>query len=276
MSKIDDYMSATKKCHKGQVVIDILADLDSIGARFLKMEKQTKRWYTINSPDAREKVSHAIRDRVRERKKGKVILADEAILSSPPNQSNKKSSKKKAKKASKAKPVAKRKLAKKASLRRVRVVSGRKNLATLEDALHAGVAFSDGRIVSDDDFSVGSSFSSSDSSTDSTFSEYFSGPAINALPKPGPKKLGVPSTFETTSMGPIVAHTDQCDLSLFDDDSPRDPLAIYVDSPLHDDSSELLDDYNDMFVNEMLTDEEESDFVVSMLQEACAVMFDDY
>ena len=82
LTKVDDYMSSTKKAQKGLVTAEVLDELHQIGARFVKLDKKTMQWRAISAADAREKVSHAIRDRVRERKKGKIVLPTSVPLPS--------------------------------------------------------------------------------------------------------------------------------------------------------------------------------------------------
>jgi hypothetical protein len=84
LAKVDDYMISTKKAQKGLITAEVLDELDKQGSRFLKFNKKTAQWCAISSAAAREKVSHAIRDRVRERKKGKIVLPNLPLSSSTP------------------------------------------------------------------------------------------------------------------------------------------------------------------------------------------------
>ena len=88
LTKVDDYMSSTKKAQKGLVTAEILNDLHKIGARFMKLDRKTMQWRAISPADAREKVSHAIRDRVRERKNGKIVLPTSEPLPSTATATN--------------------------------------------------------------------------------------------------------------------------------------------------------------------------------------------
>jgi hypothetical protein len=84
LSKVDDYSRANEKAQKGVIIFEILKELETNCVRFMKFNKKENHWVTISSMEAREKVSHAIRDRVRERKirkinastKNKMILQD--------------------------------------------------------------------------------------------------------------------------------------------------------------------------------------------------------
>ena len=54
------------------------------------------------------------------------------------------------------------------------------------------------------------------------------------------------------------------------------PSAFHDDADVQDDSSVFLDDYNDLMVSDIPSGQEYSDFVVSMLQEACSLMLEEW
>jgi hypothetical protein len=68
LSKADDYGRARRKAQKGVIVSEILEELERNQVRFMKFNQKENHWVIIAPMIAREKVSHAIRDRVRERK----------------------------------------------------------------------------------------------------------------------------------------------------------------------------------------------------------------
>lgn len=61
---VHDYMTASKKSMKTKLVRKVHNEMQEAGFRFLKNEQSA--WRDIDENDAREKVSHALRDRVRE------------------------------------------------------------------------------------------------------------------------------------------------------------------------------------------------------------------
>eukprot|EP00546_Thalassionema_frauenfeldii_P001393 CAMPEP_0178937260 /NCGR_PEP_ID=MMETSP0786-20121207/25649_1 /TAXON_ID=186022 /ORGANISM="Thalassionema frauenfeldii, Strain CCMP 1798" /LENGTH=267 /DNA_ID=CAMNT_0020615793 /DNA_START=32 /DNA_END=835 /DNA_ORIENTATION=- len=61
---VHEYMVASKKSIKTQLVRKVHNEMQEAGFRFLKNEQSA--WRDIDENDAREKVSHALRDRVRE------------------------------------------------------------------------------------------------------------------------------------------------------------------------------------------------------------------
>jgi hypothetical protein len=77
-------MTANKKAVKGLIVAEVMSSIQSCGGRFLKNGGDADDWFTISAAVAREKVSHAIRDRVRERRNGKMTLPNRKILENPP------------------------------------------------------------------------------------------------------------------------------------------------------------------------------------------------
>ena len=71
LAMVDDYSQSTTKTHKSLISEKVLNELDERGARFMKLDKKTNTWGAISFAEAREKVSHAIRDQVRDRKRGR-------------------------------------------------------------------------------------------------------------------------------------------------------------------------------------------------------------
>ena len=78
LAKVDDYLQSTTNAQKGLISETILKVLHKSGARFMKLDKKTNStWGAISSAEARrEKVSHAMRDQVRDRKGGEVNQVD--------------------------------------------------------------------------------------------------------------------------------------------------------------------------------------------------------
>lgn len=68
-SNLERYIEAPTKSSKSNVIRTIFSDLQRAGVRFLKKHKTTCAWYEIPAHEAKEKVSHALRDRVREKLK---------------------------------------------------------------------------------------------------------------------------------------------------------------------------------------------------------------
>jgi hypothetical protein len=85
LAKVDDYSQSTTKTHKGLISEKVLNELDERGARFMKLDKKTNTWSAIPYAGAREKVSHAIRDQVRDRKRGRSTSSTlpRSLLSAP-------------------------------------------------------------------------------------------------------------------------------------------------------------------------------------------------
>merc|ERR1712025_97060 len=59
------YRDAPNRPEKIRVVDDILQEIRSSGARFAKLDNETKRWYELNGVQAHQKIGHAIRDTIR-------------------------------------------------------------------------------------------------------------------------------------------------------------------------------------------------------------------
>jgi hypothetical protein len=70
LARVDDYMHSTKKATKSMITATILDEAHKNGARFMKFDRKTNTWGLITSAEARDKVSHAIRDQVRIYKAG--------------------------------------------------------------------------------------------------------------------------------------------------------------------------------------------------------------
>lgn len=68
LSKAEEYGRAKRKAQKGVIVSEILDEFERNRVRFMKFNHKENHWVAIPAIIAREKVSHAIRDRVRERK----------------------------------------------------------------------------------------------------------------------------------------------------------------------------------------------------------------
>mmetsp|Transcript_17279 Transcript_17279/g.24964 ORF Transcript_17279/g.24964 Transcript_17279/m.24964 type:complete len:336 (+) Transcript_17279:148-1155(+) len=67
LENLPNYISAPNKTAKSKVVKAVYAEFMQLGTRFLKADSKSGRWYAIEPHEAREKVSHSFRDRVRER-----------------------------------------------------------------------------------------------------------------------------------------------------------------------------------------------------------------
>eukprot|EP00547_Thalassionema_nitzschioides_P000789 CAMPEP_0194218328 /NCGR_PEP_ID=MMETSP0156-20130528/23540_1 /TAXON_ID=33649 /ORGANISM="Thalassionema nitzschioides, Strain L26-B" /LENGTH=542 /DNA_ID=CAMNT_0038947641 /DNA_START=49 /DNA_END=1677 /DNA_ORIENTATION=- len=74
------YMDAPTKSLKTQLVTRVFGDMKKAGFRFLKRSTSTDAWQAIKQADAREKVSHALRDRVRELQKPTTKRRKQAML----------------------------------------------------------------------------------------------------------------------------------------------------------------------------------------------------
>jgi hypothetical protein len=60
--KVRHYENAKKRADKSVVVASTFSWLKDHGARFIKFDKRTQRWYDIGDEQARDKTGHAIRD----------------------------------------------------------------------------------------------------------------------------------------------------------------------------------------------------------------------
>lgn len=102
-SNLEKYIAAPTKSSKTKLIRQVHADMLKSGYRFLRKNEAAGTWNEIESHEAREKVSHALRDRVREqqkptrrRKKSKKsppsptsVIKSEAIDSPEPENSSK-------------------------------------------------------------------------------------------------------------------------------------------------------------------------------------------
>ena len=68
-ASVQRYSDAKTKNDKSLVVASIVEGLTNSGARFVKLDKQTGRWYDIGRTQARDKTGHAIRDLIMNRTK---------------------------------------------------------------------------------------------------------------------------------------------------------------------------------------------------------------
>jgi hypothetical protein len=68
-SNLDTYIAAPTKHSKSKLICQVHADMQKSGYRFLRRNDATGICYEIEKHEAREKVSHALRDRVREQQK---------------------------------------------------------------------------------------------------------------------------------------------------------------------------------------------------------------
>jgi hypothetical protein len=66
---LEKYVAAPTKSSKSKLIRQVHADMEKSGFRFLRKNEVTGVWFEIESHEAREKVSHALRDRVREQQK---------------------------------------------------------------------------------------------------------------------------------------------------------------------------------------------------------------
>mmetsp|Transcript_6041 Transcript_6041/g.9576 ORF Transcript_6041/g.9576 Transcript_6041/m.9576 type:complete len:377 (+) Transcript_6041:59-1189(+) len=66
---LDKYQACPTKSSKTRLIRQVQADIQRLGYRFLKRNTGTGSWEEIKCHEAREKVSHALRDRVREQQK---------------------------------------------------------------------------------------------------------------------------------------------------------------------------------------------------------------
>jgi len=79
---LDRYMTVPTKTIKSRLIRDIYDEMKKTGFRFFKKDNHTDTWHEINDQLAREKVSHALRDRVKELKKP-LKRRSEQILHTP-------------------------------------------------------------------------------------------------------------------------------------------------------------------------------------------------
>ena len=68
-ASVERYSDAKTKNEKSLVVASIVEGLNKSGARFVKQDKPTGRWYDIGQTQARDKTGHAIRDYILNRSK---------------------------------------------------------------------------------------------------------------------------------------------------------------------------------------------------------------
>lgn len=61
------YLDAPRRVQKSKVVASVVAEILQSGARFVKQEKASGRWYQMNEDQAHEKTGHAIRDLIKSR-----------------------------------------------------------------------------------------------------------------------------------------------------------------------------------------------------------------
>jgi hypothetical protein len=59
------YVEAPKRLDKSAVVASVVSEILNSGARFVKQEKISRRWYQMNKDQAHEKTGHAIRDLIK-------------------------------------------------------------------------------------------------------------------------------------------------------------------------------------------------------------------
>jgi len=64
-SNLREYRDASNRPEKIRVVDEILEEIQLSGARFAKVDRETKRWYELNDVQAHQKIGHAIRDTIR-------------------------------------------------------------------------------------------------------------------------------------------------------------------------------------------------------------------
>ncbi|VEU39050.1 unnamed protein product [Pseudo-nitzschia multistriata] len=69
-ASLREYMNASNRPEKIRVVDRILQNIRIYGARFAKIDNDTKRWYELNDVQAHQKIGHAIRDTIRLIQKG--------------------------------------------------------------------------------------------------------------------------------------------------------------------------------------------------------------
>jgi hypothetical protein len=64
-ANLREYREASNRPEKIKVVDEILEEIQLSGARFTKVDRETKRWYELNDVQAHQKIGHAIRDTIR-------------------------------------------------------------------------------------------------------------------------------------------------------------------------------------------------------------------
>ncbi|KAG7362085.1 hypothetical protein IV203_025751 [Nitzschia inconspicua] len=81
---LDRYIDAPKRQDKSLVVASVVSEILNYGARFVKKEKVSGRWYQMNEDQAHEKTGHAIRDLI----KSKSVLEGTIVSCAPVNSSS--------------------------------------------------------------------------------------------------------------------------------------------------------------------------------------------
>jgi hypothetical protein len=275
LAKVDDYMLSTKKAQKGLITAEILDELDKKGARFMKFNKKTKQWFAISSAAAREKVSHAIRDRVLQRKKGKIVLPNLPLSSSTPIASTTINGGKRTsaptrrfKKLRKVEPA----VVSKTKTRSIKVVQGGDCIVTLTATLQE----SSHLVSEDEDCSC-----SSDNSASMT--------SLGHAPADKQGRESYACGFYVDSYGiatpaPTLSYcmnSGDCDFLVDAHDrgllSTFDGIDYAVSVDDEDDSSFFLDEYNDLMVNDFANNSHDEDphRIMCMLQEAWSIMMED-
>ena len=84
-SNLDKYIAAPTKSSKSKLIRQVHADMQKSGYRFLRKNSTTGIWYEIEKHNAREKVSHALRDRVREQQKPTKRRRKNSVSDTPPS-----------------------------------------------------------------------------------------------------------------------------------------------------------------------------------------------
>jgi hypothetical protein len=284
LSKVDSYMRAVRKAQKGIIVAYIMKELHKNKARFLKLDKKTKVWKIISPADATEKVSHAIRDRVRERKNGNIAKADIPTLSMPPSSLIKANVSKKRNISNKKRvlPFCSRNImvsdqsqSSAATVtpptvnKRIKIVQGGEDLMTLNPEINED---------------------SSLSICESLFPEFLDAAIDSSSCSPIPygdnfmtdiQPFYPPLVEDYGASQTIVPYLDPCDFLLREscsDDTPLNDLwSTDIDDPSPGDAnlSVSLDDLDELDLDDSIpSHEDDSDFVIAMLQQACFLMID--
>jgi hypothetical protein len=267
LAKVDDYMLSTKKAQKGSITADVLDELDQNGSRFMKLDEKTKKWTVISTTQAREKVSHAIRDRVRERKKGKIVLPTSPQLPSTPI----------------AKATLNRGGSKTTRIDYAHTV--KPNMTTSKTTRSVNVAHEGDSIVTSTSrllesirlVSEGEEENCSCSCHDSTLT------SLAAFPLKCAHGCFIDS-YDSVAPSPILSYyegTGACHFMLphaLDRglSSTFDDVAYSVSVASEDDASFYLDNYNDLTLNELWSDSDNDGAhrIISMLQDACSIGFE--
>jgi hypothetical protein len=84
-SNLDTYIAAPTKFSKSKLIRQVHADMEISGYRFLRRNDSTGICYEIEKHEAREKVSHALRDRVREQQRPTKSPRKNACCADPPS-----------------------------------------------------------------------------------------------------------------------------------------------------------------------------------------------